>query len=42
MRDVDIGIGKEVSFGSLDHSGLEDVYYSRLGRDGVFQIFEPK
>jgi ABC-type branched-subunit amino acid transport system substrate-binding protein len=42
VRDVDIGIGKEVSFGPLDHSGLEDVYYSRLGRDGIFQIFDPE
>jgi branched-chain amino acid transport system substrate-binding protein len=41
MSEVDAGIGKAVSFGPLDHSGLDGVYYSRLGSDGIFQIFEP-
>lgn len=41
MREIDIGIGKTISFDSLDHAGLEDVYYSRLGEDGVFHIFQP-
>ena len=42
MRDTDVGIGKALSYGPLDHSGLEDVYYSRLGGDGIFQIFDPE
>jgi ABC-type branched-subunit amino acid transport system substrate-binding protein len=42
MRDTDVGIGKALSYGPLDHSGLEDVYYSRLGDDGIFQIFDPE
>lgn len=40
-RDLDVGIGKKVSFGSLDHKGLDGIYYSRLDGDGVFRIFAP-
>ena len=41
MSNYDIGIGKNLSFGSLDHSGLDSVYYSRLGSDDVFSVFDP-
>lgn len=41
MGDMDIGIGKSLSFDSLDHSGLDEVYLSRLNRDGIFRTFEP-
>ncbi|MHC4450770.1 MAG: ABC transporter substrate-binding protein [Planctomycetota bacterium] len=39
--DLDIGIGKRVSYGRLDHQGLDDIYYSRMTADGNFRIFEP-
>jgi branched-chain amino acid transport system substrate-binding protein len=42
MHDIDIGIGKTVSYGSLDRSGLEDIYYSHLDDDGIFRIFDPE
>ena len=38
---LDIGIGKPISFGLHDHSGLEDIYYSRLEQDGTFRVFTP-
>jgi ABC-type branched-subunit amino acid transport system substrate-binding protein len=41
MDELDIGIDKPLSFGSLDHSGLDEVYYSRLGSDGIFRTFRP-
>jgi len=37
----DPGIGSEVSYGALDHKGLEEIFLSRLGEDGAFGIFEP-
>ena len=37
----DVGIGKEVTYGQLDHQGLSGIYYSRLSEDGTFKIFNP-
>lgn len=42
MKDFDVGIGKTVSYGPVDRKGLEGIYYSRLHRDGTFQIFSPE
>jgi ABC-type branched-subunit amino acid transport system substrate-binding protein len=41
ITQLDIGIGKPVSFSEFDHSGLEGIYYSRLGEDGTFRVFTP-
>lgn len=41
LKGLDLGIGKRVTFGALDHQGLEDVYFSRLHKDGTFRIFQP-
>jgi ABC-type branched-subunit amino acid transport system substrate-binding protein len=41
MRNVDIGIGMPVTYGPLDHRGLEGIYYSKLTKDGTFRIFKP-
>jgi len=41
ISELDIGIGKPVSFSEFDHSGLEGIYYSRLGEDGTFRVFTP-
>ena len=41
QNQIDLGIGKSISFGRLDHMGLEDIYYSRLSRDGIFSVFTP-
>lgn len=41
MTNVDVGIGKEINYGTLDHGGLEGIYYSRLHPDGTFRIFNP-
>lgn len=41
MHNVDIGIGKGVTYSTLDHQGLSGIYYSRLEEDGTFKIFNP-
>lgn len=40
MPDLDIGIGKPLTYGAFDHGGLDDIYYSRLDQDGHFQLFD--
>ncbi len=40
MSRMDIGIGMPLTFGLFDHSGLDDIFYSRLGENGVFSVFE--
>ena len=40
MSRIDIGIGMPLTFGLFDHSGLDDIFYSRLGENGVFSVFE--
>ena len=40
MENEDIGLGKKLTFGKFDHSGLSGVYYSRLdGSSGKFEVF---
>ena len=40
MKNVDIGLGKQLTYGEFDRSGLTGVYYSRLAFDtGKFEIF---
>jgi ABC-type branched-subunit amino acid transport system substrate-binding protein len=41
MEAFDLGIGRRVSFGPLDHQGMDDIYYSRLSPDGNFRDFTP-
>jgi len=41
IHNVDIGIGMAVTYGPLDHRGLEGIYYSKLTKDGTFRIFKP-
>ena len=41
MDAFDLGIGRRVSFGPLDHQGMDDIYYSRLSPDGNFRDFTP-
>lgn len=41
LNHWDIGIGKEITYGTLDHQGLSGIYYSKLEEDGVFRIFSP-
>ena len=40
MSRIDIGIGMPLTFGLFDHNGLDDIFYSRLGENGVFSVFE--
>jgi branched-chain amino acid transport system substrate-binding protein len=40
-KNLDVGIGMEVTYGPMDHRGLEGIYYSRLTKDGTFRIFKP-
>jgi ABC-type branched-subunit amino acid transport system substrate-binding protein len=40
MSRMDIGIGMPLTFGLFDHSGLDDIFYSRLGENGIFSVFE--
>ncbi|MDD5408747.1 MAG: ABC transporter substrate-binding protein [Candidatus Omnitrophica bacterium] len=39
MHNVDIGIGKEITYSVLGHQGLKGVYYSKLSEDGKFRVF---
>jgi ABC-type branched-subunit amino acid transport system substrate-binding protein len=41
IHNMDIGIGMPVTYGPLDHRGLEGTYYSKLTKDGTFRIFKP-
>ena len=41
INDLDIGIGKNLVYGPQDHQGLNGVYYSKLGDDGNFHVFNP-
>jgi ABC-type branched-subunit amino acid transport system substrate-binding protein len=41
IHNMDIGIGMAVTYGPLDHRGLEGTYYSKLTKDGAFRIFKP-
>lgn len=41
IHNMDIGIGMPVTYGTLDHRGLEGTYYSKLTKDGTFRIFKP-
>jgi branched-chain amino acid transport system substrate-binding protein len=41
MHGVDMGIGKRITYGNLDHAGLEGIYYSKVAKDGTFRIFQP-
>jgi len=38
LHELELGIGKKVSFGPQRHVGLEGVYLSRLSPDGVFRL----
>jgi len=40
MSGVELGIGKPLNYGELDHNGLDSIYYSRLDTDGSFRIFD--
>ena len=40
MSRIDIGIGMPLTFGLFDHSGLDDIFYSRLGENGLFSVFD--
>ena len=40
MSRMDIGIGMPLTFGLFDHSGLDDMFYSRLGENGLFSVFD--
>jgi ABC-type branched-subunit amino acid transport system substrate-binding protein len=38
--NMSVGIGKPLSYGTFDHSGLNNIFYSRLDQDGHFKVFE--
>ena len=40
MSQIDIGIGMPLAFGLFDHSGVDNIYYSRLGENGLFSVFD--
>ena len=41
INNLDIGIGKNLVYGPQDHQGLNGIYYSKLGNDGNFHVFNP-
>ena len=40
MNDVDMGIGKSITYSPSDHQGIQGVYYSKLTPDATFRIFK--
>ena len=40
MSRLEIGIGMPLTYGLFDHSGLDDIFYSRLSEDGLFTVFD--
>ena len=40
IRDFDLGIGKHVTYGPVDHVGIEGIYYSRLDDQGHFELMD--
>jgi len=41
MKNLDVGIGRNVSYAPNNHVALAGVYLSRLGTDGIFRTFTP-
>ena len=41
IKNFDVGIGKSVSYSTLDHQGLKGVYYAKVTPDGNFKQFNP-
>jgi len=39
MNNIDLGIGKSLSYSTSNHQGLRGIYYSSLSPDGIFHIF---
>jgi ABC-type branched-subunit amino acid transport system substrate-binding protein len=40
IRDLDLGISKNLSYGPTDRKGLSGIYYSRLNPQGIFETFD--
>jgi hypothetical protein len=40
MSRLEIGIGMPLTYGLFDHSGLDDIFYSRLSENGLFTVFD--
>ncbi len=41
LFNYDAGIAKDISYSTLDHKGLEGIYYSKITQDGTFKVFDP-
>ena len=41
MHDYEIGFEEKINYYHLDHQGIDEIYYSKLGYDGHFHIFNP-
>ncbi len=41
MQNYDVGIGNGITYSTLDHQGLEGIYYTKITADGTFRIFNP-
>jgi branched-chain amino acid transport system substrate-binding protein len=40
LGDLDLGIGKHLTFGPTDHVGIDGIYYSRLNPQGHFELLD--
>ena len=38
--NMSVGIGKPLSYGTFDHNGLSNIFYSRPDQNGHFRVFE--
>lgn len=38
LQNYDIGIDKGITYGALDHQGLEGIYYSKVTKQGIFRF----
>lgn len=41
LHNLDVGLDMRVTYGGLDHQGLQGVYFSKLVADGSFRVFKP-
>ncbi len=41
IHNYDVGVGKVINYGTLDHQGLDGTYYSKVTRQGIFRVFRP-
>ncbi len=42
IKNHDLGIGKQISYGQNDNEGIQGIYFSHLKETNRFEIFNPE